>query len=88
MPHVAGRIRVERAGDQVRMWIDGEEVPWMLETDSIDVKVSPDGHPAVRITILADRVELVDAPFVVPGEPSCCPTHDISPSPAPITAAP
>lgn len=54
-------IRVERQGSSARLLIDGEDFPWPIAWDGIDVNVNPDNIPGVSVTILADRVEVVDA---------------------------
>jgi hypothetical protein len=59
---VAGVIRVERRGRIARLFIDDVELPYHLAREPIEVgPVDPDDMPSVRFTLLADRVEVVDA---------------------------
>lgn len=61
-------IRIERQGRRARFLIDGEDFPWPIAWDGIDVNVNPDNIPGVSLTILADRVEVVDALQAPDGE--------------------
>lgn len=53
-------IRIERHGAKVSMTVDGVEFPWLIGLPGPSVTADPDSQPAVTVTILCDRVELVD----------------------------
>lgn len=40
--------------------IDGEEFPFYILEDAIEVVVAPDAMPGIRVTLMADRVEVVN----------------------------
>jgi hypothetical protein len=62
-PRLAREIRVERHGKIARLFIDGEEFPFHIAADDpINVgPIVPDELPSVRFTVLADRVDVVNA---------------------------
>lgn len=51
-------IHAYRIGKTFRMVIDGQEFPWDITSLSTDI--SPDGWPAVTITIPARAVEITN----------------------------
>lgn len=60
-PRVPERIRVERAGDRLRVYIDGQELQWEVDAHGVSTAASTVGHPGITLTIPALRVEFVDA---------------------------
>lgn len=59
---LAQSVRVERDGNDARLFIDGVEFPYWLAIESIEIgPVHPDEVPRVRFTLLATRVEVVNA---------------------------
>lgn len=60
-PEIAHVITVRRLGFcDWSLQIDGREFPWAVSADGVDVTVADRDMPAVRLTIVADRVEVVD----------------------------
>lgn len=53
-------IRIERSGAGVSMTVDGVEFPYLIGLPGPAVTADPDAQPSVTVTILCDRVELVD----------------------------
>ncbi|MFD8839847.1 hypothetical protein [Streptomyces griseofuscus] len=59
---LAQSIRVERDGENVRLFIDGVEFPYWLALEPIEVgPVHPDEVPSLRFTVLATRVDVVNS---------------------------
>lgn len=52
---LAKHVVVEPEG---RILIDGEPLPWYVARDSIEVVCHPKGDGTVRLTLLAERVEI------------------------------
>ena len=61
-------IRIVREGRNFSMTVDGEEFPYLVRDDDIEVSVARDRGGSVRLTLYADRVELVND-FDNPPEP-------------------
>jgi hypothetical protein len=61
MPEMAHLIELKRVGQKFELLIDGQPFPWYVELSPIEVRVDPYAAPRVRLTIVADRVELTDA---------------------------
>jgi hypothetical protein len=53
-------IRVERVGRTFSLTVDGEEFPYYIRDDDIDVSVAQIRGGSVRLTLLAERVEVVN----------------------------
>lgn len=53
-------IRIVREGRNFAMTVDGEEFPYLVRDDDIEVSVARDRGGSVRLTLYADRVELVN----------------------------
>lgn len=60
MATVPKLIRIERHGHEFSMTVDGEEFPYAIRDDDLDVSVALMRGGSVRLTLLADRVELVN----------------------------
>ncbi|MEV0830880.1 MULTISPECIES: hypothetical protein [Streptosporangiaceae] len=61
---IAKLIRVERVGSSFRFEINGEPFPYALPADEPLVTRMERGSVAtVQVTIMAERVEFIDAPF-------------------------
>lgn len=75
MPRMADLIKVTRKGRTATLEIDGVEFPWYIAEAGVEVDVDTREAPTVTITVLAERVELVnDLLPVRPGEPDF--THE------------
>ncbi len=61
MPELAQQIRVERDGDSAKLFIDGEEFPWVIASPEVVVSVSRDEVPSVTITLWATKIEVVNS---------------------------
>ncbi len=60
-PRLAGVIRVERSPrGRARVLVDGVPLPWMV-ADPIVTEVREGMAPGVILTVLAERVEVIDA---------------------------
>lgn len=58
---MANLIQVHRDRDGQRVTIDGEEFPYFTKRgEGYEVRVMHGDLPAVQVTIVADRVEVVD----------------------------
>jgi hypothetical protein len=54
-------IRVERlAPRSVQLFLDGEEFPFYLADERIEVRIDQDNVGTVRLTLMAERVEVLD----------------------------
>lgn len=53
-------IQVIRTGTLARVLVDGVELPYSIARDSVLVPVCPDDVPTVRLTLMADRVDVVN----------------------------
>lgn len=53
-------IRIERVGRNFSLTIDGEEFPYYVRDDDIEVSVAQLRGGSVRLTLLAERVEVVN----------------------------
>lgn len=40
--------------------IDGEEFPYVILEEDLRVEVQPEHMPAIRVTLIADRVEVIN----------------------------
>ncbi|GAB3213321.1 hypothetical protein GCM10027294_43780 [Marinactinospora endophytica] len=61
MSDPAGLIRVERAAEKLRILVDGVELPCAIDTTGVTQVTSSHAHPGVTLTLLAERVEVVDS---------------------------
>lgn len=61
MSEMAKVIQVQSRGAFAQVLVDGEEIPWHIARDTIRVDVQPDECPTVTLTLLADRVEVLDS---------------------------
>lgn len=58
----ARHISVVRRAGQLQVLVDGEDLAALLPCDShVVVSVHPDEHPTVTLTLMADRIDVVDA---------------------------
>ena len=55
-PDLAGHIHVSAIGDKFSLTIDGQEFPWYITSDGVQINVTDDASPAVTITIMAKKV--------------------------------
>jgi hypothetical protein len=63
MPEIAKLIRVERVGSSFKFEINGEPFPYALPSDEpIVTRMEHGSFAALQITIIAERVEFIDAP--------------------------
>jgi hypothetical protein len=54
-------IRIERLTPRtVRLFLDGEEFPFYLADEPIEVRIERDSIGTVRLTLMAERVEVLD----------------------------
>lgn len=53
-------IRIERVGRNFSLTIDGKEFPYYVRDDDIEVSVAQLRGGSVRLTLLAERVEVVN----------------------------
>lgn len=53
-------IRVERHGRSGGVTVDGEPFPYAIADTHISVSIHHDERPTVTLTLVADRVEVVD----------------------------
>lgn len=57
----AGTITVERTGGTVTVFVDGVEIPaGAIQRQSLSAPVDPDEAPAVRLELVARRVEVTN----------------------------
>ncbi|MCI4045135.1 hypothetical protein [Streptomyces sp. TRM75563] len=57
----AERITVTREGERARIVVDGVEIPPdAIQRDSVDVPVDPDEVPAVHLTLIGARVDVLN----------------------------
>jgi hypothetical protein len=55
------RLYVDHAHEHAfSLRIDGEEFPYLILEDSIRVETDPNAMPSIRVTLIADRVEVVN----------------------------
>lgn len=59
-PQLAREIVIQPRG---AILIDGEPFPWLVATDPMDIRLAPEGCSTVRLTLLANAVQ------VIPPEP-------------------
>lgn len=75
MPEIAKLIRVERAGSSFTFEINGEPFPYALPSDEpLVTRMEHDSLATLQITIMAERVEFIDAPFTFTNDVSEAPT--------------
>lgn len=62
MPKFADLIQISRKPDgEVAFLVDGSEFPFHIEQDSLDLgRVSDSSMPTVTVTIIANRIEVVN----------------------------
>jgi hypothetical protein len=53
-------IRITREGDRFSMTVDGEEFPYAIAEDDIEFSMGRLRSGMVRLTLIADRVEVVN----------------------------
>ena len=53
-------IRIERVGRKFSFTVDGEEFPYYIRDDDLEVSVAQLRGGSVRLTLLAERVELIN----------------------------
>lgn len=56
---IAELIEVHRRGDEYMLRVDGQPFPWHV-ADPVEVGVSNHDAPHVRLTLIAERVEVVN----------------------------
>ena len=61
MSELAKHVVVRRAGSDYEFTIDGEPFPWHVSADGIHLSVQNSNCPAVTITLLAERVDVLHA---------------------------
>lgn len=54
------RIQVIRKGPTAHVLVDGTELPFALPREAVTVPVHPDEVPSVRLTLFAERVDVVN----------------------------
>jgi len=55
-PQLAKEIVVQPGG---AILIDGEPFPWLVANEPMDVRLNPDGVSTVRMTLMADAVQIL-----------------------------
>ncbi|MFJ4356922.1 hypothetical protein ACIP25_11695 [Streptomyces massasporeus] len=55
-PQLAQEIVLQPSGV---ILIDGEPFPWLVAKEAIDVHLNPDGFSTVRMTLLANAVQII-----------------------------
>ncbi|MFH8369199.1 hypothetical protein [Streptomyces sp. NPDC018031] len=61
--HRPRHIEVIREGTAVRVLVDGQELPAIVDHDAVTVPVAPDDWPTVQLTLYADRITVTNTPF-------------------------
>lgn len=60
-PKVADLIRVSRAGDQLRVEVDGVPLPFEVDPSGVQQVIGVGAHPGLMLTIPARRVVTDDS---------------------------
>lgn len=55
-PQLAQEIVIQPSGV---ILVDGEPFPWLVAKDAMDVRLNPDGVSTVRMTLLANAVQII-----------------------------
>jgi hypothetical protein len=59
MPELAEKIVVDNLSQEI--WIDGVQLPWVVQKDRIAINSRSDDMPGIRVTILANQgVAVID----------------------------
>lgn len=62
MDRLPSVIRVERHGSVAEVFVDGEPFPYLISRQpGVHVVISPDEMPYITVTLMANRVEVVDS---------------------------
>lgn len=55
-PQLAKEIVIQPGGDVL---VDGEEFPWLVAKQPMEIGLNPDGISTVRLTLLAEAVRII-----------------------------
>jgi hypothetical protein len=55
-PQMAKEIVIQPDG---AILVDGEQFPWLVTRDPMDVRLDPEGISTVRMTLMADAVQII-----------------------------
>jgi hypothetical protein len=60
MPKLVKKITVEATpGGGARVFVDGQEFPWYIAREDLDLRYSPEGLHSITLQVLCEDLELI-----------------------------